>query len=50
MSIVNVAMPAIQAGLGATASGAQWVVDGYTLCLSVFMLTGGSLGDRFGRK
>ncbi|MEV5538367.1 MFS transporter [Saccharopolyspora shandongensis] len=50
MSIVNVALPAIQADLGATASGAQWVVDGYTLCLSAFMLTGGSLGDRFGRK
>ncbi|MEV0089072.1 DHA2 family efflux MFS transporter permease subunit [Saccharopolyspora sp. NPDC050642] len=50
MSIVNVALPAIQAGLGATATGAQWVVDGYTLCLSAFMLTGGALGDRFGRK
>ncbi|BBB00145.1 putative transmembrane efflux protein [Actinacidiphila reveromycinica] len=50
MSVVNVALPAIQSHLHASATGIQWVVDSYVLCLSAFMLTGGALGDRFGRK
>ncbi|MEU9114680.1 MFS transporter, partial [Streptomyces sp. NPDC048483] len=50
MSVVNVALPAIQTDLHAQLMAVQWVVDGYVLCLSAFMLTGGALGDRFGRK
>jgi EmrB/QacA subfamily drug resistance transporter len=50
MSVVNVALPAMQTHLHAPISDIQWVVDGYTLCLSAFMLTGGALGDRHGRR
>ena len=45
-----VALPAIQDGLGATAVDAQWVVAAYTLFLAAFVLVGGSLGDRLGRR
>jgi EmrB/QacA subfamily drug resistance transporter len=45
-----VALPAIQDGLGATAVDTQWVVAAYTLFLAAFVLVGGSLGDRLGRK
>ena len=47
---VNVALPALQTGLGATVSDAQWVVEAYALFLSALLLVGGSLGDRFGRR
>jgi EmrB/QacA subfamily drug resistance transporter len=50
MTVVNVALPRIAAGLGASASGMQWTVNGYTLSLASLILLGGSLGDRFGRK
>lgn len=50
MSIVTVALPAIQSGLSAGMSGVQWVIDSYILCLSSLMLSGGALGDRYGRK
>jgi EmrB/QacA subfamily drug resistance transporter len=49
-SVVNVALPVLQATLGATISQVQWVVEAYTLFLASLMLTGGALGDRFGRK
>jgi DHA2 family methylenomycin A resistance protein-like MFS transporter len=49
-SIVNVALPTIQAGLHANLSDLQWVVDAYTLPFAALMLTAGTLGDRFGRK
>ena len=49
-SIVNVALPTIQADLHANLSDLQWVVDAYTLPLAALMLTAGTLGDRFGRK
>jgi len=49
-SIVNVALPTIQADLHAQLSDLQWVVDAYTLPFAVLMLTAGTLGDRFGRK
>ncbi|MEU6857261.1 MFS transporter [Glycomyces sp. NPDC046736] len=49
-SIVNVAAPAIRAELGGTASTIQWLAAGYTLALAVGLLTGGRLGDMFGRK
>src|SRR4051812_21696048 len=49
-SIVTLALPRIQADLHASLSDLQWTVDAYTLTLAVLMLTGGALGDRFGRK
>lgn len=50
MSIVTVALPAIQSSLKTDVTGLQWVVNAYILCLSAFMLSGGTLGDRYGRK
>ncbi len=49
-SVVNVALPAIQRELGATAAQMQWVVESYALLLSSLLLAGGALGDRLGRK
>jgi EmrB/QacA subfamily drug resistance transporter len=49
-SIVNVALPAIENDLATTVVVIQWIVNGYTLCLSAFMLVGGAAGDRFGRR
>ncbi len=49
-SIVNVAAPAIRTELGGTASTIQWLAAGYTLALAIGLLTGGRLGDMFGRK
>jgi EmrB/QacA subfamily drug resistance transporter len=48
--VVNVALPTIQDQLGASVSGLQWIIDAYTLTFASFMLTGGALGDLFGRK
>ncbi|AUT47477.1 MFS transporter [Achromobacter sp. AONIH1] len=50
ISIVNVALPAMQAALRTDMAGLQWVVDAYALCLSAFILSAGPLGDRYGRK
>jgi EmrB/QacA subfamily drug resistance transporter len=47
---VNVALPVLQARLDATAADAQWVVEAYTLFLAAWILVGGSLGDRLGRR
>lgn len=47
---VNVALPALQADLGASVAEVQWVVEAYALFLSALLLVGGSLGDRFGRR
>ena len=47
---VTVALPAMQQSLDATAVGAQWVVEAYTLLLASLVLVGGSLGDRLGRR
>ncbi len=47
---VNVALPALQADLGATVTEVQWVVEAYALLLASLLLVGGSLGDRFGRR
>src|SRR5258705_13840807 len=49
-SVVNIALPALQATMDATISDVQWVVEAYTLFLAALMLTGGALGDRLGRK
>jgi EmrB/QacA subfamily drug resistance transporter len=49
-TVVGIALPAIgrefHVGIGAV----QWVMTGYTLSLAAFLLIGGSLGDRFGRR
>lgn len=49
-TIVNVALPSIATQLDANNAGLQWVVDMYTLIFAGFLLTGGYLGDRFGRR
>jgi len=49
-TVVNVALPALQSALHATISQVQWVMEGYSLLLSALLLTGGSLGDIYGRK
>src|SRR6266496_2742491 len=48
--VVNVALPTIQRSLGSGVSGLQWIIDAYTLTFASFMLTGGALGDLYGRK
>lgn len=47
---VNVALPAMQHDLHADAAAVQWVIEAYALFLSALLLTGGSLGDIFGRR
>src|SRR6201993_590604 len=49
-TVVNVALPALQASLHATVVGVQWVVESYGLFLGALILIGGSLGDLFGRR
>lgn len=49
-TIVNVALPAIGADLGADVAGLQWILNGYLLTLAALILLAGSLGDRFGRR
>ena len=49
-TVVNTALPKMQADLDASVAGLQWIVDGYVLALASFMLTGGTLGDRYGRR
>jgi EmrB/QacA subfamily drug resistance transporter len=49
-SVVNLALPALQAELGATVIEAQWVVEAYALVLAALILLGGSLGDIYGRR
>jgi DHA2 family methylenomycin A resistance protein-like MFS transporter len=50
VTIVNVALPRIEAGLHADVSGLQWVVDGYAIALASLMLGGGTVGDLQGHK
>lgn len=49
-TVVNVALPTIQAKFNATTAALEWIVNGYTLSLAVLMVTMGKLGDIFGRK
>ncbi|MCK2238563.1 MULTISPECIES: DHA2 family efflux MFS transporter permease subunit [unclassified Crossiella] len=49
-TVIGVALPAIQRDLGAGVDGLQWIVNAYTVCLAGLTLTGGALGDRYGRK
>jgi DHA2 family multidrug resistance protein-like MFS transporter len=50
MTIVNMALPSIATDLGAGTSGLQWVMDSYTIVLAGFVLLGGGLAERYGRK
>ena len=50
ITIVNIAIPSIQKDLGASYEGIQWIVAAYGLAFAVFLITGGRLGDIFGRK
>ena len=49
-TVVNVALPSIQRDLHASLSALEWTINAYTLTLAVFMVTGGRLGDIFGRR
>lgn len=49
-SVVTLAAPVIRADLGGSLSMLQWLSAGYTLALAVVLLTGGRLGDMYGRK
>jgi EmrB/QacA subfamily drug resistance transporter len=49
-TIVNVALPSIQADLDFTQGDLQWVINSYTLVFGGFLLLGGRAGDLFGRK
>src|ERR1700749_5095496 len=50
VTVVNVALPDIQTGLGFSRAGLVWVVDGYTLTAGGLLLLGGRLADLLGRK
>jgi EmrB/QacA subfamily drug resistance transporter len=48
--IVNVALPSMQRDLDAGAASIEWIVAGYGIALASSLITGGRLGDRFGRR
>ena len=50
ITIVNVALPAIQHDLHATLSGLQWIIDAYTLVVASLLMLAGSTADRVGRR
>ena len=50
VTIVNVALPAIQKDLHAHLAGLQWILDAYTLVVASFLMLAGSMSDRFGRR
>jgi EmrB/QacA subfamily drug resistance transporter len=50
VTIVNVALPAIQKDLHAHLAGLQWILDSYTLVVASFLMLAGSMSDRFGRR
>ncbi len=50
LSVVNVGLPQIAAGLGFSAVGVTWVIDAYALTFGGLLLLGGKAADRFGRK
>jgi MFS family permease len=49
-TIVNIAIPSIERDLGATTSAIQWITAGYALAFAAGLITGGRLGDIYGRK
>jgi EmrB/QacA subfamily drug resistance transporter len=50
VTIVNVAVPSIRAGLDTSAATVQWVVSGYALAFGMTLVAGGRLGDAHGRR
>jgi len=50
VTIVNVAIPSMRSGLDTSASTVQWVVSGYALAFGLTLVTGGRLGDAYGRR
>src|SRR3954447_3296867 len=50
VTIVNVALPHIQADLGFSGTALQWVISAYTLVFGGFLLLGGRAGDLLGRR
>ena len=50
IAIVNVALPSIQADLGFSQENLQWVISAYALMFGGFLLLGGRIGDRLGRR
>jgi EmrB/QacA subfamily drug resistance transporter len=50
VSIVNVALPSIERGLGVSAATVQWVVSGYALTMGLALVPAGRFGDAFGRR
>ena len=50
ITIVNVALPAIQADVDASLAGLQWIVNAYAVCLAAFMLSASGLSNKFGLK
>ncbi|WP_421735994.1 MFS transporter [Cellulomonas sp.] len=49
-TVVTIALPTIAEDLDATTADLQWTINAYALTLAAFLLLGGSLGDRFGRR
>ncbi len=49
-TIVNLALPAIRAELGASVTELQWTIDAYTLVLASLLMVSGSTADRVGRR
>ena len=49
-TVVGIALPSIGRTFHGGVGILQWVVTGYALTLAAFLLLGGSLGDRYGRK
>src|ERR1700746_260946 len=49
-TVINVALPALQASFHATVVDVQWVIESYGLFLGALILVGGSLADLFGRR
>src|SRR5260370_4384923 len=48
--VVTTALPSIRAHLHASLAGLQWTVNAYTLTFAVLLLTGATLGERYGRR
>src|SRR5258705_10887650 len=49
-TVVNIALPVIERGLGADLADLQWVSNAYLVVLGSLILVGGGLGDRVGRR
>src|SRR5262245_18510494 len=49
-TIVNIALPALTTGLGATLDQVLWIVNAYTLVYAGLLITGGRIGDLYGPK